>query len=130
MSLPRNSANKQERSLELVFILAQITMITFNIKCFRQLYQEYQRNPGCYIEFGLMANSVKLTRARVNFGNFHQYDLTWGRNGYKREMVSQGHHLKKTKLGQSRTNKYYCQNASCYKTCGNHINSNWHACNW
>ena len=24
-----------------------------------------------YIEFGLMANSVELTRARVNFGNFH-----------------------------------------------------------
>ena len=74
MSLPRNSANKQERSLELVFILAQMTMITFNIKCFRQLhqeYQEYQQNPGCYIEFGLMANSVELTRARANFGNFH-----------------------------------------------------------
>ena len=64
VSLPRNSANKQERSLELVFILAQMTMITFNIKCFRQLYQEYQQNPGCYIEFELMANSVELTRAR------------------------------------------------------------------
>ena len=42
MSLPRNLANKQERSLELVFILAQKTMIPFNTNCFGQLYQEYQ----------------------------------------------------------------------------------------
>ena len=77
MSLPRNLANKQERSLELVFILTQMTMIPFNTKCFRQLHQEYQgyqQNPyfqlmklmsECYIEFGLMANSAELTRKEL-----------------------------------------------------------------
>ena len=54
-----------------------MTMIPFNTKCFGQLYQEYQeyqQNPysqlklmsECYIEFGLLANGVELTRARVN----------------------------------------------------------------
>ena len=32
----------------------------------------------CYIEFGLMANSVELARARVNVGHFHQYDFDMG----------------------------------------------------
>ena len=83
-----------------------------------------------YIEFGLMANSIELTRARVNVGHFHQYDLNLGQkwlpegNGITRSS------FEKNKLGRSKTKKYYCQNAFCYKTCGNHINSNWHACSW
>ena len=31
--------NKRERSLQLVFILPQMTMIPFNTKCFGELYQ-------------------------------------------------------------------------------------------
>ena len=34
--------NKRERSLQLVFILPQMTMIPFNAKCFGELYQEYR----------------------------------------------------------------------------------------
>ena len=43
----------------------------------------------------------------------------------------------RTKLRQSRANKHYClwhaelfswQNVSCYKCCGNVVNSNWHVC--
>ena len=83
MTLPRNSANKQERSLQLLFILAQMTIKPFNTKCFGQLYQEYRELNKIHIPslethvrvlYQIWADgkhSVELTRARVNVGHFH-----------------------------------------------------------
>ena len=64
--MPRNSANKQERLLELVFILAQITMIPFNKfliqnaldNCTKSINFEYQQNP--YFQLRNSCQSVIL----------------------------------------------------------------------
>ena len=55
-------------------------MIPFNTKCFvprvsrvstKSIFPAWKLMSECYIEFGLMANSVELTGERVNVGHFH-----------------------------------------------------------
>ena len=49
-----------------------------------------------YIEFGLMTNSVELTRARVDVGHFHQYDLTWA------EWLQEGNGITRSSFGKKK----------------------------